>query len=50
MADQPALEPDGQLLDISKIEWHHDPDDAQPIQPSSSMQGAAFIHFTFGGY
>ena len=30
--DQPAVGPDGQLLDASKIEWYHDPDDAHPIQ------------------
>jgi hypothetical protein len=29
---QPALGPDGQLLDASKIDWYNDPDDAHPIQ------------------
>jgi hypothetical protein len=48
MADQPALGPDGQLLDASEIEWFNDPDDAQPIQPISCMQGAAFLHITLG--
>jgi hypothetical protein len=38
-ADQPALGPDGQLLDASKITWHHDPDDPHPIQPTSGVQG-----------
>jgi hypothetical protein len=42
MADQPALGPDGQLLDATEIEWFNDPDDARPIQPTSSMQGAAY--------
>jgi hypothetical protein len=35
---QPALGPDGQLLDTSKIEWYNDPDDAHPIQPTSNLQ------------
>jgi hypothetical protein len=38
MADQPALGPDGQLLDATEIEWYNDPDDAQPIQPASFVQ------------
>jgi hypothetical protein len=42
MADQPALGPDGQLLDATEIEWFNDLDDARPIQPTSSMQGAAY--------
>jgi hypothetical protein len=51
MADQPALGPDGRLLDATEIEWYNDPDDAQPIQPTSCMQeGTAFTHITFGGY
>ena len=33
MADQPALGPNGHLLDASKIIWYNDPDDNQPIQP-----------------
>lgn len=38
MDDQCALGPDGRLLDVSEIVWHHDPDDAIPIQvPSTSM-------------
>jgi len=32
--DQPALGPDGQLLDASKLVWHHDPSDPHPIQPT----------------
>jgi hypothetical protein len=32
--DQPALGPDGQLLDATKMVWYNDPDDAQPIQPA----------------
>jgi hypothetical protein len=35
-ADQPALGPDGQLLDASKIPWYNDPDDPLPIQPTST--------------
>jgi hypothetical protein len=35
MVDQPALGPDGQLLDASKIVWFNDPDDDHPIQPTS---------------
>jgi hypothetical protein len=49
MADQPALGPDGQLLDATEIEWYNDPNDAQPIQaiqPASCMQGATFLHIT----
>ena len=34
MADQPALGPDGQLLDTSKIMWYNNPDDDHPIQPT----------------
>jgi len=37
MADQPALGPNGQLLDASKIVWYNDPDDDHPIQPISDM-------------
>ena len=47
-SDQCALGPDGQLLNISKIVWHNDPDDAQPIQPMSSMEGAVFLLITLG--
>lgn len=50
MADQSALGPDGQLLDATEIKWYNDPDDAQPIQPISSMQGTAFIHITLADY
>ena len=39
LADQPALGPDRQLLDASKITWHHDPDDPHPIQSTSGVQG-----------
>jgi hypothetical protein len=41
-ADQPALGPDGQLLDASKISWYNDPDDPHPIQPGSEVQGDIF--------
>lgn len=50
MADQPALGPDGQLLDASKIEWYNDPDDAQPIQHTSCMQEGAVYTYYFGDY
>jgi len=51
MADQPALGPDGHLLDATDIEWYNDPDDAQPIQPTPCMQeGAVFRHVTVGDY
>ncbi|KAH9009949.1 hypothetical protein EDB85DRAFT_2298327 [Lactarius pseudohatsudake] len=33
--------PDGQLLDASKMEWHHDPDDARPIEPTPSAAKSA---------
>ena len=39
MADQPALGPDGQLLDASKIVWYNDPDDNHPIQPGQHGHG-----------
>jgi hypothetical protein len=32
LADQPALGPDGQLLDASKIAWYNDPNDPYLIQ------------------
>jgi hypothetical protein len=35
---QPALGPDGQLLDASKIDWYNDPDDAHPIQPTHPVR------------
>ena len=41
-ADQPALGPDGQLLDASKITWYNDPDDSHPIQSTSKVQEGAF--------
>ena len=51
MADQPAVGPDGQLLDASKIQWYNDPDDAQPIQPTSNIQtGAEVMSIIFGTY
>jgi len=37
-ADQPALGPDGQLLDASSITWYNDPDDPHPIQPTITVQ------------
>jgi hypothetical protein len=46
MADQPALGPNGQLLDASKIVWYNDPDDDRPIQPTSDThRGIAFNSF-----
>jgi hypothetical protein len=51
MADQSAVGPDGQLLDMSKIQWYNDLDDAQPIQPTSNMQtGAEVMSIIFGTY
>jgi len=51
MADQPALGQDGRLLDATEIEWYHDPDDAQPIPPSSHLQeGAVFKYMAFWDY
>ena len=44
--DQPALGPDGQLLDASKIVWYNDPDDPQPIQSTSRVQEGDVFHFT----
>ena len=44
MDDQCALGPDRQLLDESKIAWHHDPDDLTPIVPVTSP-----IHQFFAG-
>ena len=38
-SDQPALGPDGQLLDASKIAWYNDPDDSRLIQPTTSTSG-----------
>ena len=50
-ADQPAVGPDGQLLNASKIKWYNDPDDAQPIQPTSNMQtGAEVMSIIVGAY
>jgi hypothetical protein len=49
LADQPALGPDGQLLDASKIIWYNDPDDSNPIQPtpstSSRVQEGEVLNF-----
>ena len=42
LADQPALGPDGQLLDASKITWYNDPDDPHPIQSTSKVQEGVF--------
>ena len=42
---QPAVGPDGQLLDTSKIDWYNDPDDAHPIQPTSNLQKGTFLIF-----
>ncbi len=46
MADQCALGPDGWLLDATEIKWYNNPNDTQPIQPTSGMQGAMFINTT----
>src|ERR1700678_4566749 len=44
MTDQSALGPDGELLDVSKIEWFNDPDDTHPIQPTSDVRhGIVFL-------
>jgi len=46
--DQPALGPDGQLLDASKIAWYNDPDDPHPIQSvptSSKLQEGKVLNF-----
>jgi hypothetical protein len=45
-SDQPALGPDGQLLDASKITWHHDPDDPHPIQSTSGVQEGGVFHIS----
>jgi len=45
-ADQPALGPDGQLLDASKIAWYNDPDDPHLIQSTSMVQEGDALHFT----
>src|ERR1700678_3389237 len=46
MEDQPALGPDGKLLDASQIEWFHDPDNLHPMQPIAIPQGTVSISFT----
>ena len=47
--DQPALGPDGKLLDASQIEWFHDPDDhhSMPVQPTTIPQGTAVFNIKF---
>jgi hypothetical protein len=48
--DQPALGPNGQLLDATEIEWYNDPDDPRPIQPTpSGSTGARSPDFGLGG-
>jgi hypothetical protein len=50
---QCALGPDGQLLDMSKIEWYNDTDDANPIpiQLTPNIEtGAEIIQIIFGTY
>ena len=37
MAEQPAVGPDGKLLDASKIKWYNDPGDVHPIQSSTKQ-------------
>jgi hypothetical protein len=44
-ADQPALGPDGQLLDASKIAWYNDPDDPHPIPSTSKVQEGNVFYF-----
>jgi hypothetical protein len=44
-ADQPALGPDGQLLNTSKIVWYNDPDDPHPIQSTSRVQEGEVLNF-----
>ena len=39
MEDQPALGPDGKLLDALQIEWFHDPHDPHPMQSIAIPQG-----------
>jgi hypothetical protein len=50
-ADQPALGPDGQLLDASRITWYNDPDDPHPIQSTSTssrvQEGKVLNFITF---
>ena len=47
-SDQPALGPDGQLLDASKIVWFNDPDDPHPIRPTSmEWEGMILTSITF---
>ena len=46
MEDQPALRPDGKLLDALQTEWFHDPDDPHPMQPITILQGTVSILFT----
>jgi hypothetical protein len=51
MTDQPALGPDGRLRDASEIDWYNDPDDNDPIQPTSVKQCMSFLRTsTSGGY
>jgi len=49
MADQSALGPDGQLFDMTEIKWFNDPDDAQPIQPTSRVQEGAASCIVYSG-
>ena len=47
-SDQPALGPDRQLLDASKIAWYNDPNDPHPIQPisiTSEVQEGEALNF-----
>jgi len=50
MAEQPAVGPDGQLLNASKIKWYNDPDDVHPIQPTSKTQHSIVLDSLFIGY
>lgn len=52
-----AVRSDGTLKDASKIEWHHDPDDELPMQPtapaastSSTPTLSVSIHLFFTGH
>ena len=43
MEDQPALGPDGKLLDASQIVWIHNPDNPNPMQLITIPQGVIIL-------
>ena len=43
MTDQPALGPEGQLLDATEIKWYNDLDDTQRIQHIQPTPSCTFI-------